>query len=755
MAGMNFQYDETGGTFYYFLVSFYALALIPFTLWVWRRSDSKDARDKDKNVCHCEPCQAKTRRLHSSKPKQRVLQKILCLVVIVGWVTFIYAAYLVAQIQTDHVEYDPYEVLGIDRGATDKQIKSQYRELSRTHHPDKSGGDDTMFLRIAKAHAALTDPVSKKNWEEYGNPDGPGAMQFGIALPKWLVEGNTSVWVLMSYVVVFMIILPSVVGTWWYKSIKYSGDKILLPTTELYYVLINKTPNMVFKRAFMILASSLEFWKIYNPEVVERPTDDEEVRRLMRDVHSTYLNEKNREKPLCLPYSIKARALLLAHMQRIPLPQNTLQQDVLYILGKTPTLINEMVHICAQLTAMSKAGHAAKPRLQTIENIMKMGPLLVQGLWENSSPLLMLPHIAEQQLKHFVHKKRPIRNLKQFSQLEDKDRRALVRHLEDPEYRNIITTLRNMPAVSMVCDMKVLDDEDNSITAGAIVTVLVTLTRESLFEKYGSDTTSIDWSAEPEHAHDAVEAEEEETEEVEEVEEEKKKPTKVWEKQKGKKSKGGKKKKPAAAVPYKPKSKTAATSNGGAAEDKKPNGDVKKDESTLETVGRSDEDTDAEQDSDQEQAESAQEDDDWEEFEAESKKHAKLEATSLESHSVHCPFFTNDKQEYWWLYLCDKKKSDLITVPVRVTNLVTKQEIDVKFPAPKKPGVYTYTMCLKSDSFLDMDIIQNLKFDVKEAKEIKNHPQWDISDDEDDKGSDSNANDYSDNSDSEYEYDED
>ena len=37
MAGMNFQYDETGSTFYYFLVSFYALALIPFTFWVLRR----------------------------------------------------------------------------------------------------------------------------------------------------------------------------------------------------------------------------------------------------------------------------------------------------------------------------------------------------------------------------------------------------------------------------------------------------------------------------------------------------------------------------------------------------------------------------------------------------------------------------------------------------------------------------------------------------------------------------------------------
>lgn len=59
--------------------------------------------------------------------------------------------------------------------------------------------------------------------------------------------------------------------------------------------------------------------------------------------------------------------------------------------------------------------------------------------------------------------------------------------------------------------------------------------------------------------------------------------------------------------------------------------------------------------------------------------------------------------------MCDKKKSDLITVPVRVTNLVDTQEIDVKFPAPRKTGVYMYTMCLKSDSYIDMDLYQNLK----------------------------------------------
>jgi len=36
-----------------------------------------DPKDKDKTICHCEACQAKNRRLHASKPKERFIQKIL------------------------------------------------------------------------------------------------------------------------------------------------------------------------------------------------------------------------------------------------------------------------------------------------------------------------------------------------------------------------------------------------------------------------------------------------------------------------------------------------------------------------------------------------------------------------------------------------------------------------------------------------------------------------------------------------------
>ena len=50
--------------------------------------------------------------------------------------------------------------------------------------------------------------------------------------------------------------------------------QVLLDTTQLYYYFFHKTPHMVFKRALMVLAASLEFEKGHNPEIVVRYSVD-------------------------------------------------------------------------------------------------------------------------------------------------------------------------------------------------------------------------------------------------------------------------------------------------------------------------------------------------------------------------------------------------------------------------------------------------------------------------------------------------
>ena len=50
-------------------------------------------------------------------------------------------------------DVDYYKVLGVDRGASDKDIKRQYRKLSKQWHPDKNRGDETAhdkFVQVSE-----------------------------------------------------------------------------------------------------------------------------------------------------------------------------------------------------------------------------------------------------------------------------------------------------------------------------------------------------------------------------------------------------------------------------------------------------------------------------------------------------------------------------------------------------------------------------------------------------------------------------
>lgn len=89
-------------------------------------------------------------------------------------------------------------------------------------------------------------------------------------------------------------------------------------------------------------------------------------------------------------------------------------------------------------------------------------------------------------------------------------------------------------------------------------------------------------------------------------------------------------------------------------------------------------------------------DDEWDKFQQKLNKREKLEGKSKLSHSVHSPYFPEDKQEYWWTYMCDRKSRTLLTAPYHVTNLVDREEVQLKFTAPRWPGVYTFTVCLRS-----------------------------------------------------------
>jgi len=79
---------------------------------------------------------------------------------------------------------DYYEVLGIDKGSVEDQIKAAYRKLALKYHPDRNPGDkeaEDKFKEAAEAYEVLHDPQKRQIYDQFGHAglEGSGFSGFG------------------------------------------------------------------------------------------------------------------------------------------------------------------------------------------------------------------------------------------------------------------------------------------------------------------------------------------------------------------------------------------------------------------------------------------------------------------------------------------------------------------------------------------------------------------------------------------------
>jgi len=71
-------------------------------------------------------------------------------------------------------ETDYYKILGVDKKASEAEIKKAYRKLAMKYHPDHAKGDagaEEKFKKISEAYAVLSDTEKRKQYDTYGSAD--------------------------------------------------------------------------------------------------------------------------------------------------------------------------------------------------------------------------------------------------------------------------------------------------------------------------------------------------------------------------------------------------------------------------------------------------------------------------------------------------------------------------------------------------------------------------------------------------------
>ncbi|CAL8108613.1 unnamed protein product [Calicophoron daubneyi] len=787
MARDHFEFDENGDTFFCFLVAFYTIILIPVTYFFWPSFEIRESCEQGKRKCMCQPCQVKRHHMKSSTPMKKLKKFLVKGGFALAWGVFFIMMYKLTFLEANEPGFDPFALLEIDRGATVAEIRKAYKRLSLKYHPDK-GGDAKRFILISKAYSALTNEESRRNWEEHGNPDGPGAAHFGIALPKWMIQRENFYVVIGAYVLLFMFVLPITVGTWWYNTMKFSNNHVLLDTIRCFCGTFMRSPYMAMPRVIKVLSNAYEFNPAYNKEIVCRPSDNVELPPLIMQIPIFTIFKK---AIVGSPSSVKARALIYAHLERIELSAKTLHLDRQYIIKNSPRLIDEMMNslLYVLAIAMDEAGsrHKTPQHLATIENCMHLVPMLVQALSDNASPLLQLPHIGQTQLRHMAARQRNIKSVRQLIRLPDDKRRALLRSLSDEQYRDLLNVCASMPLLEISYRCEVLDDEDPSIWPFSMVTATITLTRHPLFEPSAATSAPVcgisntlpelpypgdgkglrtDWSAYNHSPNSQLYApadanldtspmsytdyrDESDDRYALNSNKPKKSTTPVWDKGKRKKPvrKGNKRKQEQNKQRVqrqnpeeKPLPQTTTLDDRESDAEDSEISFFKADEAdgpeniTNNGVKLSDEGSTNRVSSDTHPETLAESNGDGAnvadgDIHRTPKKSTKPVHSSASktpqanrikptdskahcTHLVHCPYFPVEKFEGWWVYIVDRKTRQLITKPVYLATLQTQEEIQLRFVAPSVPGSYMYTLCVRSDSYVDCDFSETIRFTV-------------------------------------------
>ncbi|CAO3643305.1 unnamed protein product [Cunninghamella blakesleeana] len=471
----EYKYDEEGFNFFYFLLSVLSICLVPLTLHSIYSLFKAAKKTPEKEKCNCGTCVKERVKFKATRPSKvkAVLTSPKFLFIVFGWIAVVVLAYQVANAQPTKAQWDPFEILGVKESATIPEIKKIYKRLSLVYHPDKAPEKskeeyEERFIQISKAYQVLTgDEIVRKNYELYGHPDGKQSFSMGVALPRGLVEGGNSKFVLFFYAIAFGLGLPYYIARWWNSSRRQTKDKILNATMGVFVKGLKE--NDEFKDIIKVLASAYEFKENANI----KKGDDEALKRIdnaiVDELENRFSEKFQRSDDSTLGYRRKARTLLYAYLLRIDLSSKGinagyLQKDQQYIVDRSIHLLQGLLQIAT-----------VKQWLNVATLLMDLQQNLLQALYPGDASVKQLPHVNNQLLRRYYRsKKKNINTVQQLLDLPESDRKTLLNQLSESEYLDVLEVAQRVPRLSVEkAVFKVIGDK--ILTTGAIITFVLKL----------------------------------------------------------------------------------------------------------------------------------------------------------------------------------------------------------------------------------------------------------------------------------------
>ncbi|KHN99623.1 Preprotein translocase subunit [Metarhizium album ARSEF 1941] len=446
----DYSYDDQAQFFPFFILTLTGLITLPITYNLLQPSkDDSHLAPRIQTAYTIQHGDVVASLRAAQKRKQRKIKRAV--VAVAGWGLMALMAYLI--MTTSPVEnriWNPYDILGISDSATEKQIKSHYKRLSIKFHPDKMRPDPAKnetaesltdyYIELTKAYQALTDEDVRNNYIQYGHPDGKQSMSIGIALPKFIVSDGNGKYLVILYTGLLGVLLPYLVGSWWYGTKKRSKEGVLMESANNLFRHYDE--EMDESGIIAALSAGREFDSVLKGDQAESGLSKIESRISAEGETSPFAcgfsaKDKQRLEDLESGVRRKVLGLLWAYLGRVELDDAALTRAKY-----------EIAPIARALNQSFAAIALAFGNIGPISGSFLANQYIIQALSPRSSPLLQLPHFTSKVAAAVEGHSKSHMTVQQFMDLPDAQRRRLAIGkglLSEKQYKTAVSAAKQLP----------------------------------------------------------------------------------------------------------------------------------------------------------------------------------------------------------------------------------------------------------------------------------------------------------------------